>query len=114
MESVSQYYTKDKFEKAADKVGLDLEDYMEILGEFITSALDDTSKLQEAIVAKNFGSIAKAAHSLKGAAGNMSLHNIQEWATKVEDIGKQNRIDGMEDLILNIEQSIQDIKTAIV
>jgi len=114
MENVSRYYTKNKFEEAAEKVGLGLEDYMEILSEFITSALDDTVKLQEAVAAQNFDSIGKAAHSLKGAAGNMSLYDIQEWATKLEDIGKHNSIDGMDALIVNIEQSIQGIKDVLL
>ncbi len=113
MENQVCTYTLEHFKESAESIGLDLDEYMEILNEFVLSALSDIQKLYKSIENKDYSSLAYAAHSLKGSAGNMNLRDIQGWALEAEDLGKSSKMDGLEVLVKRIEKSIYSLKENI-
>jgi len=111
--TLEKKYSMEVFQEASEKIGLDLEDYLEILEEFMTSSISDVEKLCAGTEDNNFSFIAEAAHSLKGAAGNMSLTDIQSWAMEAEKLGKESNTSGMQQLIEKIKASISSINSLL-
>lgn len=68
----------------ADNLGLEEDEYMELIELFIETGKADLDKIQSAVEEGNGIEAAHAAHSLKGAAGNLGFNEISEIAMKVE------------------------------
>jgi len=77
----------------AENLGLEKEEYLELLDLFVDTAASDMTALQSAIGEGNAEKAAGAAHSLKGAAGNLGLMEIHEHAKKMEADAREHRFD---------------------
>ena len=62
-----------KIKELAENLGLKEDEYLEILELFIDIGMADIEKLSSAIEESNAEEAAQAAHSLKGASGNLGL-----------------------------------------
>ncbi len=76
--------------KLSDMLGLTVEEFMEIVKLFIKTAGNDIEKIRTAVAAGDFSSAGGAAHSLKGAAGNLGFKELSEQAKAVEVNAKEN------------------------
>jgi len=101
------------FKVQAEKMGLDEEEYVEIVNLFIKTAADNLCQMKSAIAAGDVSKIHEETHSLKGAALNLGFWEICEivermsmkvrencWrglSTDVEVI--QGRVDRIADLV---------------
>jgi HPt (histidine-containing phosphotransfer) domain-containing protein len=65
-------------------LGLEEDEYLELVELFIETSKSDLKHLQSAINNKNIEMIAGIAHSLKGAAMNLGLDDFLELATTIE------------------------------
>lgn len=72
------------FKERAEKLGLEEEEYSELLGLFIETGISDLEKLKNAIEGRDAEQAANVAHSLKGASGNLGLSDFYEIAKKIE------------------------------
>jgi len=79
----------------AENLGLEEAEYLELLELFIETGVSDLDKLQSAISAGDSEQARGAAHSLKGAAGNMGLMEIYNLAKEIEE----KTIDGQLEII---------------
>ncbi len=77
------------FEKLAEEIGFDKEEYMELIELFINTTTSDIDKLRTAINNGDFNAAEKAAHSIKGAASSLGLMEISDEAKKIEYAGKE-------------------------
>ena len=68
----------------AENLGLEEAEYLELLELFVETGMSDVEKLQTAISMKDSGQARGAAHSLKGAAGNIGLMEIYDLAKDIE------------------------------
>ncbi len=78
-----------------------LEQLLEI---YCTSAPELISKLNSSIQDKSCESIREFAHSLKSASGNIGARKIFELSAKLEEMGRDNKIDGASKIHEEIEQ----------
>ena len=87
--------------KISKELGLEEDEYLELVEVFIETSKSDIKNLQSAINNKNMELIARIAHSLKGAAMNLGLdyflklaHTIEKTAHngKLEEIAKTAEI----------------------
>lgn len=69
----------------AENLGLEEAEYLELLELFIEVGMSDLEKLQSAIGVGESEETRGAAHSLKGAAGNMGLMEIYDLAKEIEE-----------------------------
>ena len=77
----------------AEDLGLEEEEYLELIDLFIETGMSDLDQLQSAIHEGNTDNAIKATHSLKGAAANMGLMEISDLAKEVEMKARDDRLD---------------------
>ncbi len=98
-----------EFERIADNLGIDTEDYFELVALFIETSLSDIDKINDAIEKKNLDKAASAIHSIKGAAGNLGFMDIYEAAKKLEAEARNNRLDKIVAPINRLKEQISKI-----
>jgi len=82
------------FKELAENVGVEEEEYLELIELFIETGMSDLDTLYSAIKEKNAEKAANAAHSLKGAANNLGLMEFYEAAKKIEKQTRNDRLEG--------------------
>ncbi len=78
---------------AAEGLGLEEDEFGEIVELFLDTAKSDIDKLKEGFESGDAEKAANAAHSLKGASGTLGFMEISEIAKKAEEDAKNNDID---------------------
>ncbi|MBW2096438.1 MAG: Hpt domain-containing protein [Deltaproteobacteria bacterium] len=73
----------------AENLGLEPDEYMEILELLVDSGKADIASLEQAIAANDAEGVVKAAHSLKGASANLGLMDLSETARDIEFKGRE-------------------------
>jgi len=81
------------FKELAENVGVEEEEYLELIELFIETGMSDLDTLYSAIEEGNGEEAANAAHSLKGAASNLGLMELYEAAKKIEEGILNNRLE---------------------
>jgi len=77
---------------ALDQAAGDEELLKELLDLFRTSSTDDYIQLQQAVADGDTEAVARAAHSLKGAAATLGLEGIRWLVSDMEEDGKRNSV----------------------
>lgn len=78
---------------AAEALGLEEDEFGEIVELFLDTAQSDIDRLKEGFESGDAEKAANAAHSLKGASGTLGFMEISEIAKKAEEDAKKNDID---------------------
>ncbi|MGB2687937.1 MAG: Hpt domain-containing protein [Desulfobacterales bacterium] len=79
--------------KMSEKLGLEEDEYLELVELFIETSKSDLKNLQSAINNKNIEMIAGIAHSLKGAAMNLGLDDFLELAKSIEKSSRDRELE---------------------
>jgi len=79
----------------AENLGLEPDEYMEILELLVDSGKTDIASLEQAIAANDTEGVVKAAHSIKGASANLGLVDLSETARKIEFKGREQDLAGI-------------------
>ncbi|MBW1899255.1 MAG: response regulator [Deltaproteobacteria bacterium] len=94
------------FEEALERVMGDKALLREILQQFADYLPETMNKLKVLISDGAFDDLKKEAHSLKGAAGNLSAKTIAEAAFILETACSENSVKGVSKAVLEIEKEI--------
>lgn len=94
------------FKALGSRLGIDEEDFMELVELFITTTLDDIEKIRQGLTDNNPVDAAAAAHSIKGAAGNLGLDDIYSLSKKMEEQAKNGSLDQFDVYIKNLETKV--------
>ena len=94
------------FVKLAEDLGLEEEEYLELIELFLESGTSDLNQLQAAIEEGDAEKAARAAHSLKGASGNLGLMELHELAKTIEAGVRNNRLKGMAEPVQVLEKKL--------
>ena len=92
------------FQELAENLGLEVDEYRELIELFIDTGSADFQKIQEALAGGNSEQVMRSAHTIKGAAGNLGLMDVSETAKTIEDCASKNQLD-------SIRTSVQILKT---
>ena len=80
----------------------------ELLLDLIHMFLEDAPSKLEAIAqgleAGDMERVAHAAHSLKGSAGNLGIHMVQDDCDKLQVAGRQQQVDVVRELVPQLER----------
>jgi HPt (histidine-containing phosphotransfer) domain-containing protein len=82
------------FKELAENLGLEEDEYLELIDLFVEVGTTDLDKLQSAIDDGNAEDAARAAHSLKGASGNLGLMEFSQIAKEIEEKGRNGQLEG--------------------
>lgn len=94
---------------AADSLGLDREEVCEFMADFLEIAREDVAALRSATREEHMAVIRSRAHSVKGAALNLSLREIGDTALELEDKAKSNDPSEMADLVERLAGQLEEL-----
>ena len=90
------------FKELAGNLGMEEDEYLEIVELFVETGTSDLDKLQSAIEKGDKEEAANAAHSLKGASGNLGFTDFYDAAKLIEQKARSDS-----DSLVNI---VEDVK----
>jgi len=95
------------------RFGGDKEFYKEMLLEFLNYVPEQLTSLQDAADAGEADKVQKYAHSIKGAAGNLSAQRIFSIALNIESKGHERQIAGISGLIGDLKSEMSRLRDFI-
>ena len=99
------------YKDIAARLGIDEEDFIELVELLVTTTLSDIDKIKKGVREGNSQDAAAAAHSIKGAAGNLGFDDIFTLAKDMEMQAKQGSLDNFEAYIKDIEEMVKALNT---
>ena len=100
-------------EEMSSRLGLDRADVLDLVHLFISTSLSDLAKIRRGVEDNSPADAASAAHSIKGAAGNLGFGRIADIAKTMEMAGKDNRLDGFEPLMTDLETMLDSLQAQL-
>ncbi len=94
---------------AAEGLGLDEDEFAEIVELFLDTAQSDIDKLKEGFESGDAEKAANAAHSLKGASGTLGFMEISEIAKTAEEDAKNNDIDKLGESVTKLNAFFEQL-----
>jgi len=100
-------------DELADNLGLEKDEYLELIELFIETGMSDINKLRFAVDEVNAENAANALHSIKGAAGNLGLTEIYELAKMVEKTCRDGMLDNVPESVQELEKRLDKVKELV-
>lgn len=97
-------------ESAMLRFGDDREFYRELIGDFLNYVPGRIKALEEAVQARDVENIQSYAHSIKGAAGNLSARKIFSTALRIENRGSGGVLEDVSLLVEELKSEIARLK----
>ncbi len=94
------------FKELAENLGLDEDDFLEMVELFLETCFSDLGKFRSAVDEENTQEVLEAAHSIKGASGNMGFMEIFEVVKEVEIKAREDNLDGTAEAIKTIKEKL--------
>jgi HPt (histidine-containing phosphotransfer) domain-containing protein len=85
------------FGELADNIGLEEDEYRELVELFMETGMADYDQLKAAFADGDGQQVARRAHTISGASGNLGLMNVHEVAKRIELAADEGRLDGIGD-----------------
>jgi HPt (histidine-containing phosphotransfer) domain-containing protein len=101
-------------EDVMERVQNDRELLMELLDIFETDYAAKREMLNGCVAARDFGQMRDIAHSLKGAAGNISAVRLFSTCMQIEKLAEGDNLDGIDSLLENMDKHFKDLQGYIV
>ncbi len=99
------------FKELGANLGLEKDEFIELVELFITTASGDLNKLEAACEDEDANKASEAAHSLKGSAGNLGFTAISDVAAIAEKSAHENRFGDTGQLINTIKENLDFINS---
>ena len=101
------------FKELADKIGLDEEDYRELIELFLETGKADYDTLKNALEAGDAEQVARSAHTISGASGNLGLLNIHAVAKRIEQSAIEKKLDTINTDVETLQGGFDEIANAV-
>jgi HPt (histidine-containing phosphotransfer) domain-containing protein len=95
--------------KLAENLGIEENEFSELMAIFLEKSSSDLSKMQSAIDEGDTDKAMTAAHSIKGTAATLGLKEICEVAKRMETNAYQNNLDGVAEGVRTIKEKMDVI-----
>jgi signal transduction histidine kinase/CheY-like chemotaxis protein/HPt (histidine-containing phosphotransfer) domain-containing protein len=99
---------------ALERFDGDREFFGEVLEDFLESGSVQVRILEQAVRDGDYERLEREAHSLKGAAANLSASRLSKIALELEIMGRTHSLDGAESRIRDIEREIESIQRLVL
>ena len=97
----------------AENLGLEEEEYLELLELFVETTASNLDRLQSGIAKGDSGEVSEAAHTIKGSSANLGLMEIAESAKGIEEKARQNDLEGAAEAVETIRGACQQLVAAL-
>lgn len=92
------------FKALGEQLGLEEDEYRELIDLFIASGGSDYQNLLAAVTAGDVDQVRNSAHTIKGASGNLGLIEVSETAAAIETSAMNDQLD-------DIGHALETLKT---
>lgn len=99
MQEITRESVIQSMEAAAERMGLDLEDLQEMVGEVLEDCSEKLNTLKNAIGSGDTSAVKAIAHDIKGSSANYGLSAASEIAFQIEKNYESASIDAVNELI---------------
>ncbi len=93
----------------ADDLGLDEDEYLELVDLLVDTGMDDLSNMESAVKAGDADAAARAAHSIKGASGNLGIMDVYELAKAIEAELRNNNLAAIDIPLKEIREKLETL-----
>lgn len=87
--------------------------FNELINMYVSDSQARIDALKSTVAANDCESVRREAHSLKGSSGNIGAGIMAELAKQVEQKGRDEDLNGVDDLLSQIETEYQSIKVTL-
>ena len=101
------------FKELAENLGLEEEEFLELIELFVETSMSDLKDLQSATESGHAENAAKAAHSIKGAAANLGLSEISEVAREIEENARNGQLGGATEYAQKLQEQLDVVANTI-
>jgi PAS domain S-box-containing protein len=103
------------FDRAAVLATLDRDSDLlhDIVGIFLTRCPDQMGKIRDAVLVRDPKLLERAAHALKGSAGNLLARSVMDAAGKLEEIGRAGSFAGSAGALESLEAEVLKLQSAL-
>ncbi len=98
------------FQELASRLGIDEEDFMELVELYVTTTRSDIAKIKKGLEENSSADAAAASHSIKGAAGNLGFDEMFELAKDMEMQAKTGNLTGFDAMIADLEAEVDALE----
>ena len=96
-----------------ERVQNDTELLIELLDIFLEDYKEKNTQLKELIAKKDFEQVRNVAHSLKGAAGNISAQDFHHSFAAIEQYASENNLDGINEMMGKLQEDFPALQKSI-
>ncbi len=93
--------------------GMEEGELLELINLFVETSLSDLNRIQSAADERDAQRLARAAHSIKGAAANLRLTEIFEMAKSIEANGRENKLEGVREMAEAIKENLEGLTESL-
>jgi HPt (histidine-containing phosphotransfer) domain-containing protein len=101
------------FKELGANLGLEEDEYRELIDLFIQSGGTDLQNLAQAIAARDADLVVRSAHTIKGASGNLGLTEVSAAAKTIEERAMRNQLDDLTQALQALENHFQVIRAFV-
>ena len=101
------------FKELGAILGLEEDEYRELVELFMTTGSADFQKLIDAVAAGDSDTAMRSAHTIKGASGNLGLTDVYEVASLIEERANNKQLDDLAQAIETMKSQFDAIQTFI-
>jgi histidine phosphotransfer protein HptB len=94
------------FKETAKNLGLEEDEFIEVLKLFVEVSQSDLEKMKSAIDSKDTRVVFESSHSIKGAAVNLGFQEIAQIARELELNARQDILDGSDRAYMILKEKI--------
>ncbi len=80
---------------------------------FINDAPEHMLEIEEAVNCRNSETLVKSAHKLKGSVANFGKNVTTDTASKLETMGRENNLDGVEEVYGTLVKDVENLMNAL-
>ena len=93
----------------AGNLGLEVGEFLELVELFVETATNQIESIKKALQAEDNEEVARIAHSLKGAAGNLGFNRIYEMAQAITSWAREKQLAKVSEKIPEVEKEIEKV-----
>ncbi len=97
------------FGELAANLGLEEEEFRELVELLLATAPNDLQKLRSALDTNDTGAVAAAAHTLKGSTANLGFAELAEIARRIEEQARLGLLVGVGGMAGELQQGLNDL-----
>ncbi len=101
------------FKELAERIGLEEDEYLELVELFLETGMADFERLKTAVEAGDAQQVARSAHTLNGAAGNLGIMDVHQVAKRIELAAGENKLAAVSAEVDTLKGLFEEIATVV-